>query len=294
MRKMWNMVLLAAQEYKQTLFSSRLVFLFGSLIVAYESAFGTLLELNTATGLSMHPFEPYLVLSARPISALLIPLMFVLLLSDVPSVTSQGSFTMIRTSRMRWFFGQLLAVIAMAFTYLMILLLFSIVVSWQTFEENVALFSNWSPLMLDINKLFPDIYIQYSGYLLSPETTMQGYPCAVLAHSLMLTLLSIIIQGEMLIVFDLLGYKIVGLISLIALNGIGCTFVAITHQTMWLLPMAHTIFGLHFLGASSKPIMPLSYSYLYFAVWLIVLSCIGLTLAKKTAFHGKASFLAQH
>lgn len=291
---MRNMVLLAAQEYKQTFCSSRLIFLFGSLIVAYESAFGSLLDLNTATGLSMHPFEPYLVLSARPISALMIPLMFVLLLSDIPSVTSQGSFTVIRTSRVRWFWGQMMAVIAMGFTYLMILLLFSIIVSWQTFDEDVALFSNWSPLMLDINKLYPDIYNQYGGYLLSAETTMQGYPYAVLFHSLMLTLLSIIIQGEMLIVFDLLGHKIVGLISLIALNGLGCSFVAIRHQTMWLLPMAHTIFGLHFLGASSKPIMPLSHSYLYFAVWLIILTCIGLTLAKQTAFHGKSSFLAQH
>lgn len=123
---------------------------------------------------------------------------------------------------------------------------------------------------------------------------MQGYPCAVLFHSLTLTMLSIIMQGEMLIVFDLLGHKIIGLIALIALNGLGCSLIAITHEAMWLLPMAHTIFGLHFFAASPKPIMPIAHSYLYFALWLIVLSVIGLILAKRTAFHGKLSFLTQH
>ncbi len=290
LRSIWT---LARQECTATFLSSRLVFLIASRIVAYESAFASLIELSGKTDLPVHPLEPYLVLSARPISALMIPLMYVLFLSGMPSAILQRGMVMVRTSRLRWFTGQMLAVTVTALLYILILLVFSIAITWPTLMQ-FSFGLNWNPLMLEIRERFPEIYDEAIGYLLRGSTTMQGYPLRVLLHSITLMLLSIVMQGELLLIFDLIEQKMLGFLVLIAINGLGCTLVSVEHPVMWGLPMAHTIFGLHFVNAAAEPAMPLVGSYLYFAGWIILLGGIGCLLAKRMAFHEKPLFLSQH
>ncbi len=261
----------AKREYDTVVFSYRAIFPVYALIVLYETALSPLLTLCRESGLMLHPLEPFLVICANPFSALIIPVMLLLLLSGFPTRESQNSFFLVRSSRCSWMSGEILSVLMLSVSVMILVFLFSCIILFPVCAWDAASFNTWSPLLLNLRVEFPELYDSYSRFLLLPETTTQGSPLVICLHSLAWILLSSLLQGVIQLCFAVYDKRSLGFVAILGVNGTGFALLHLQSKWKWLFPLPHTMFGLHFQGLFAQPLLSVGYSYGYFFIIVTVL-----------------------
>lgn len=274
LRKIW---ITAKSEYTDFIFSKKSILLLFSLIFLMEDVVGKMKDLAAETGVVIGKLEPFLLIFAYPAHAMIIPLMFVVVLSDFPSNKTSGVFKMVRTGRIPWLLGEILYALMMGLTYILSLLVCSIL--WM--GKTGTFMSTWSDYMTVFDQMFPEQYMYNTNLFIGAGTVTQGSPIRVITQSVLLMMCCLLLIALLLAMCKLLGKKIYGLfltIVLIGIGAVGCTYFG---DAKWIFPMAHTIFGQHFLEFFAKPECPLYASYIYFLALCAVILVIDIVLVKK-------------
>ena len=79
------------------------------------------------------------------------------------------------------------------------------------------------------------------------------------------------IIGLILLSFSLVKRKTVGFVLCGAVISLGTAFCSIKTTLMWTMPMANSIIWLHYTKYFREPVMPMSFSVSYLAIFIAVL-----------------------
>lgn len=273
-RRIWKT---AWDEYRRFIFSKSFVILLFSIIFIMEEIVEKIKSLSLQTDVVVGKTEAFLLIMSHPEYAMLLPLVFIVILSNFPDSCSSRIYTMIRNDRTSWLLGELLYACMSGLTCMLVLLLASIL--WM--GKAGQFMNRWSDFMTVFYQLFPEEYMYSSSFFIQASTVAQGTPLQVLLQGLCLMLGNMILIALLMAMFKMLGKRWVGLISAIMITVIGAVGCYYFGNLKWMFPMAHAIYGLHFVKFYAKPECYLWWSYLYYLIIGMVLLVSDLILAKR-------------
>lgn len=269
-------ILIFRAESSYLLHRSKMLLLLFLLVIFYESILYPVKNLSSDTGLNLHFGEPFILLCTRHANIVLIPMMYIILLSEFPCCSTQY-FQMIRTSKKQWFFGELLFVFVSSF-----LMVFIILASSMLCIKNQLTHSNeWSMYMTQMRHLFTENYNGNTQLFLDASTIAHGKASDVLLYTFFMMWMYLAITGIILIYGTIMVRKTAALLSACSLTVIGGTAIYFGGQLKWLFPPAHLEFGLHFNSIFSKVDFSLAGSIFYILAILIVLVIMCLNSLKR-------------
>lgn len=269
-------MLIFRSESSCLLHRSKILLLVFLIVIFYESILSPVKALSAETGLTLHSGEPFVLLCTRHANIILIPIMYIVLLSEFPCCSTQY-FQMIRTGKKQWFFGEMFFVLTSSL--LIVLIIFAS--SMLCMGKQLAQGSEWSMYMTKMRELFPEKYNSNTQLFLDASTIAHGKTSGVLLYTVLMMWLYLAIIGTLLIFGTMIAKKTAAMISACSLTVIGGTAIYFGDQLKWLFPPAHLEFGLHFDSIFSKVDFSLEGSLVYISAILIALVILCLSSLKR-------------
>lgn len=232
-----------------------------SIAFMIDSVAKPMKDLSLELGYKLNIAEPFIFITSKGLNIVVIPLIFVAILSDFPSSEHSGYFSMIRNGRLSWYWGEVLFSLIVSVIYIAILFLsIAVYCSSNSFIENV-----WSDYTLRAYIDYPDVFL-YATEFLDTSVYTQGNPLFVLCNTLILLMLYIFILVQLMLFFRMIGKKSLGVIMTIGLTFVGMPSYATTSKIRWIFPVTHTAYNWHFNEFFREPYCRLSTSYIYLSV----------------------------
>ncbi|HBZ64606.1 MAG TPA: hypothetical protein DEO89_08430 [Lachnospiraceae bacterium] len=254
--------------------SGRLALVPAVWVFAYQFITVPLLQNAERMHASLLVIEPYIALINSNFMILIMPVLFLVLLSDFPRVDANAYFYLVRTGKTNWVLGQLLYGVVITAGYL--LMQFAGMVIPVLAEGRWG--TGWSPVITDFAREFPE-YAQSAGAVsIQPQLYYHVPPWeAVLVGSALLAAYLYLLLLIKLLCF-LLRAKTIGLLLCFFVIAFGTGLCTTFSQMRFLMPMGNSILGIHYSQYYMKMVFPLEYSVIYFAVLIgvFIIGIIGL------------------
>ena len=254
--------------------SGRLALVPAVWVFAYQFITVPLLQNAERMHASLLVIEPYIALINSNFMILIMPVLFLVLLSDFPRVDANAYFYLVRTGKTNWVLGQLLYGVVITAGYL--LMQFAGMVIPVLAEGRWG--TGWSPVITDFAREFPE-YAQSAGAVsIQPQLYYHVPPWeAVLVGSALLAAYLYLLLLIKLLCF-LLRAKTIGLLLCFFVIAFGTGLCTTFSQMRFLMPMGNSILGIHYSQYYMKMVFPLEYSGIYFAVLIgvFIIGIIGL------------------
>ena len=273
MREKANVSLnIAKIEYKRWLRSPKLIIVPVLLIVINNLVTQPLIDAAKETGYKISVFEPFIALTNSGFVLLLIPLCFMVLMADFPQKEAIDDLYHIRTEKRVWMLGQLLFAVVGAVSFVLFLLLSTIIMV----AGNAEFKMDFSKGITNYSSIFPERY----GGIVGELVPRNLYNQMTMGETLLLTMISLLayllIIILILLFFTIIGHKPIGvLINAILIAG-GTICCAAKIDLQWCFPMSHTISWIHFSEYLRKMQYPIwkSQLYLYGSVTVLFVLCL--------------------
>ena len=217
-------------------------------------------DLSIELGYKLNIAEPFIFVTSKGINLVIIPLIFIAIISDFPSFENSGYFSMIRNGRYAWYWGEVIFSIVVSLFY--IIILFSAMAIYCA--DNSFIGNNWSDYTLKTYKEYPDVFL-YGTMFLDTSVYTQGTPIKILIQTLILLTIYIFILIQLMMFFKLIGKKSFGIIIAVGLTFVGLPSYATTSEIRWIFPITHTAYNWHFNEFFAEPYCKLSTSYIIFS-----------------------------
>lgn len=246
-------------------------------VFAYQFITVPLLQNTEKMQASLLAIEPYIALINSNFMILVMPVLFLVLLSDFPRVDANAYFYLVRAGKTNWVLGQLLYAVVITMIYLFIQFLGMVVPMFGKGSRG----NEWSPVITDFAREFPE-YAQNPGAVsIQPQLYYHVSPWeAVLVGSAFLAAyLYFLLQIKLLCY--LFRVKTLGLLFCFFVIALGTGLCSTFSPMRFLMPMGNSILGIHYSQYYSEMDYPLEYSMIYFAVWIGILMVAILGLRKR-------------
>lgn len=269
---------IARSEYIRWLTNPRIIIV-GILFVFMRTlAVEPLLEHAEKMNVPLTVFEPFEAIGNSGMLVMLIPCVFLILISDYPIISGNTLFFVQRTGKLNWLLGQLLFVIAAIFSYMGMIFLVSILISGGEFR------TEWSETVRLFSARFPDESDSFASELLPSNLYNQIPLMTSVMQTFFLMSAYLFLLVLILYLFKLLHIKSAGLIAVFIIIGLGVATCSLKTPAMWYLPMSNTIVWLHYTEILREPVVPIWRSYFYFAASIVVLLTANIAVLKKLQF----------
>lgn len=273
-RKIWS---LGFSEWLKWIINPRMIIIPVLTVFIYSYAITPLLERSEKMGEPLNILEPLIAVGNSGMLALIIPVVFVTLMSDFPKTDGSTVFMISRTGRLNWTLGQILFGVMSALTFLA-----SIYIMCTAFLTGKAFIANgWSMVVKRYNVLFPEEAFTFASELVPGNLYNQMTPFSAVIQTYFLLFLYLMIIILVLLLFHQIKHKAFGFLTVSVILGFGVLFTAIKSSAMWCFPMANAIVWLHFTDIFEKEILPVKYSYIYFAAIIGVLIIANILASRK-------------
>lgn len=257
---------IALTEYLCWIKSSKVIILLIMLVFAKIQIIDPLQNCASIMGHKLSLFEPYIALGNSGVVVLIVPMLFLVLLSDYPHDNEINIFYQIRCGKTSWIIGEILFAFFATGTIVLFLLTGTLVFSLPFGEWSLK----YSYAITHFVSRFPERRGDYVVELL-PENLYNQVPLDdALFHTVLLMVYYFLVLAFNLMIFHLLKKKYIGIIINVLLIVVGAITCAIRTRIMWLFPMAHTIVWLHFKEYIAAEEFSLLGSYIYFVLILVV------------------------
>ncbi len=267
-------LLVAKSGYLDFITSKKLIIMFFSLIFIGEDIYGKMAKVALESGFDLGALEPFILINSYKIHAMIIPIVFIVLMSDFPSVNRSGFFALSRINRKAWFLGEQICALMIATTYMVVMFLGSFL--WS--HKHLFLHNTWSPYMTALYKDNYDTYQENNQLFIKTETLSQGNPMEVFVLSVVLMVLFLVTISSVLAMFKMLYLKKLGIFVSLVICVAG---IWMNNDFKWIFPINHSIFAEHFNAYLAKPELPLIYSFIYYGVLIFALGCVDVFLCKN-------------
>ncbi len=268
----------ARTEYIKWITNPRVIIVGVLLVFMRTLAIEPLLERAVKMGISLSIFEPFVAVGNSGMLVMLMPCVFLILISDYPKMTGSTLFLIQRTGKWNWFAGQVVFLLMAIISFMCAVLAGSILVSDGEFA------GVWSDVVTKYAARYPEEANSFVSALL-PSNLYNQIPlmtAVIQTLSLMsayLFMLSMIIYG-----FKLIHIQSFGLFAAIFIVAAGVVTCSLGSDMMWSFPVANTIVWLHYDEILGEPIVPIWHSYAYFGVSIVILVILNLIAVKRYQF----------
>ena len=269
----------ARTEYVRWITNPRIIIVGVLLIFMHTLSVEPLLKRAVKFGAPLNLLEPFIAIGNSGKLVMLMPCVFLILISDYPKMTGNSLFFMHRTGRLQWFFGQILFLFLAIMTYLGMIVGGSLLMSKGAFSVT------WSEVITKYNAMFPTEATSFTSALIPSNLYNQLSLITAFLQTTLLMSAYLYILSMVIYLFKLLHLHSAGLFGAITVVAAGVVTCSLQAKSMWLFPMANTIVWLHFDEILSAPDKPVWYSYLYFILLIIVLTLANMIAAKKFQFY---------
>lgn len=257
----------ALTGFKRWIFSSQMIILAALAVFIYLFAVLPLSDNSGIMGQPLNALEPYLAALNSGSLMLIIPLGFLAVSSDFPKNDGSMMFSLIRTGRLNWLFGQLVNLLMMCIAFLLFVFAASVI---PILSDSVW-GAEWSSVVLDFSVDFPE-YSQNFGALLLPKNLFNHLSLlGSVFQSTLFVLVYLYLLGMILLFFTVIGRKTAGVALCSGLIAAGSALCSIKAELMWSLPMSNSVVWLHFTEFRREPQFPIWCSWVYFAVLIVAL-----------------------
>lgn len=265
MNRIWAV---ARGEYLRWLIQPRM-FIIGVLLIFMQSlAIEPLMERADKMCIPMNGLEPFVAVGNSGQLVMLIPFVFLILLSDYPQMSSNSLLQICRTGRFTWLAGQILFLCLAILTYLGIILAGSLIFSGVNLSS-----MEWSDAVTKYNSVFPNEYGNFASMLLPSNLYNQISLVQAFKLTFGYLFLYLLFLSLVMCVFKFIQIPTMGLICAVFVIACGVLSCALRTKLMWAFPMAHTIPWLHYEEILKQPIVPIWLTNVYWAFSIT----IGLT-----------------
>lgn len=274
LRKIWSV---AYTEWLKWVCNARMIIIPVLTAFIYSYAIEPLLERAEKMGEPLNILEPLIAVGNSGMLALIIPIVFLTLMSDFPRTDGSTVFMLSRTGRTNWMLGQMLFGVMSVVTFLA-----AIYVICTAFLMGKAFLANgWSMVVKRYNVLYPEEAYSFASELLPENLYNQMTPFSAVIQTYLLLFLYLFMLILVMLIFRQRKLKAGGFLAVSGIIGFGVLFTAIRSSYMWIFPMANTIVWLHYTDIFRKEIFPVVYSYIYFAVIIVVLIIANVVVSRK-------------
>ena len=274
MKVIWN---LSQMELMRLIRSTKMILLALFVIFINVQIITPLRALSVTMEHELSVFEPFAALGNSGFVVLILPFFFITMMADFPREGESQYFYQIRCSKRTWVISQIVYAVETS----IMLTAFAFAASVLMSLDFISGSTDYSYAVTRYVALFPERAGEYVVELV-PENLYNQIPLSVaVIHTALLLILYFIMLALLILVFALVKKKIAGLFLDGILILLGTVVCAGRMAYMWIFPMAHTITWLHYAEYQRKPVLPLSYSYLYFSVINVVLIILVVVLSRR-------------
>lgn len=265
--------LTARTEYTKWILNPRMIIVAVMLVFIYNLSVNPLTLMAEDMKKPLNIFEPFVAITNSNLLIMIIPGVFLTLISDFPKTDGSTLFFLQRTDRINWVLGQALFVVFAIVTFISVIFVASVlpIIHIADFENS------WSDVVMHYKEEFPKKSMSFGANLITQNLTYQISPYDTALQSTLLVMLYLFLLSLVMLMFNTMGVKIMGLVTSAGLIAIGGALCAVNTTIKWIFPMSHTIIWLHNTKFFRQPIMEMWKSYLYFGIIitvLLMLSCI--------------------
>ncbi|MCI7444330.1 MAG: hypothetical protein MSA89_14840 [Clostridium sp.] len=268
---------IASVEYTKWICNSKMIVLLVMLIFIKSCAIDPLLEHCEKMNEKINIIEPFIAIGNSNMLLLIIPAVFLVLMSDFPKTDGNSLFYIIRCGKINWFLGQIVFALMSILSFLGAIFLLTIILS----VGKVYIGTSWSDVITKYNTLFPDDSYSFASQLIVGRIFNQMSLLKAFIHTFLLISSYLFLIILILIVFFLVNHKEIGTFINSIIMALGSAFTFIETKIMWVMPTANSLIGLHYTEIFRKPIMPVYISYLYFFIVNVILIILCLKLIKN-------------
>jgi hypothetical protein len=255
------------------------IIIVGVLLVFIRTlALEPLLERAEKMNSPLNVFEPFEAIGNSGMLVLLIPCVFLILISDYPIINANTLLYVQRVGKTTWFLGQIIFVILAIFTYMGTILIASMAMSKGIFS------TEWSDTIRLYTSYFPDEYNNFDSELIPSNLYNQIPIITSLFQTFFLMSNYLFLLVLILYFFKLKGFKATGIFIVFAIIGLSVATCSLRSDVMWYFPMANTIVWLHYTEILREPVVPIYRSYLYFVITIVLLLIFNFYAIKKLQF----------
>lgn len=267
----------ALAEYKRWLYNPRILMLFMLIIYAREAVGKVLCEHAEAMGQPLHWLEPYLALNNSVVAILIMPVFFLVLMSDFPVMEGSYLWAIYRTGKVKWIITQLLFAFFAILTIMGGLFVSSIFSCWG----NLTVEGSWSNVVTRYYLAFPEDAFSPTAQLIQGDIYNQLEVGEAMLLSVTLTILMLLLYCTILLCGKIYGRKYLPLGICIGLMGLGAALSLLETKLAFLFPPAHALLSGHMHEYLRKPIVPYWASYLYLCVALVLVLILAVIGVKR-------------
>lgn len=276
--KIWH---IAKMEYIKLIMDPRMILIVAALVFAYQFITVPLLQNAAMMGKPINVYEPFVALLNSNFMILLVPAVFLAIMSDYPRIDGNTLFVVQRAGKGNWFFGQILYAQMSILSYLLIVFVgMMIPVLWGG-----SFSAKWSPVVSEFAYSFPD-YAQNTGSVsIPPEIYYHMSPAFAVFCGALFVFLYLFLLSMILLLFATLGAKKAGVITGFLVIAAGICFCATSSRFKFLFPMANSLLGVHYTRYYREMVFPLSLSAYYFIGLLAVILFVAFIRCKKMNYN---------
>lgn len=275
MNKLRCILAVARTEYLRWLTDPRVIIVGVLLVFMRSLAVEPLLERAVKFGEKLNILEPFVAVGNSGMLVMLMPCVFLILISDYPKMTGSTLFFIRRTGKTNWLWGQVLFLLMAIATFLIAVLIGSMLVSGGVFSDS------WSNTVTKYAARFPNEADSFVSQLLPSNLYNQLSLISAVLHTLALMTMYLFSLSLIIYFFKLIHIQSFGLFAAIFIVAAGVMTCSLKSQSMWAFPMANTIVWLHYDEILSRRNFPVWCSYAYFATAITVLLTLNACAARK-------------
>lgn len=270
----------ARSEYVKWLANPRNIIFLVLVVFAKTLAIDPLAKRAAEYGGKMSLLEPFAAIGNSGLLVMLLPAVFLVLMSDFPKFDGNSLFYISRTGKINWLFGQLLFALMSIVTYILTAL--ALVTAFSLGSADFSF--SWSECTRFYAARFPDKEFTFASQLLPSNLYNQISLISSVVYTVTLLALYLFLLTLILMIFKLLSFKSAGLFASLGVVALGTAACAVKTEIMWIFPMANTIIWLHYTAILREPIVAIWYSYAYFAAAITALLIVSVILTKRANF----------
>lgn len=270
----------ASIEYVKWLINPRIVIMLILYAFIYDYVIDELLKGAERMDSYVMLVEPFIAIANSELLVMVIPSVFLVLMSDFPKTDGNTMFYIQRVGKNNWILGQIVFGIMSAITYLTSVIIVSFVmIAHKGFLKNV-----WSPVVTQYVKNFPTETKAKIPSLINSKLYNNLTPLQAFLLTISLMLLYLVLMELLMLIGFSTGKRIVGMLIGYTIIAVGSSLVVLGVKSMWCFPTSHAIAWLHFDDVLRIQKFDIGYSYLYFLVIIAVMTILSLVCVKRYDF----------
>lgn len=279
MNRISCVVSVARTEYLRWLTNPRVIIVGVLLVFMRTLAVEPLLERAEKFGEKLNILEPFAAVGNSGMLVMLMPCVFLILISDYPKMTGSTLFFIKRTGRTNWFLGQLLFLLMAIITFLLAVVIGSVLISDGSFG------TNWSDTVTKYEARFPLETGSFTSQLLPSNLYNQIPLISAVLQTLALMTMYLFMLSLVIYFFKLIHIQSFGLFAAIFVVAAGVMTCSLKSPSMWAFPMANTIVWLHYDEILSRRNFPIWCSYAYFGAAITIGLIINTAAVRRLQFY---------